>query len=129
MPITLNLRLGFPPDQPPDRHGSKQYPKDRHAANPHIHKARREVISLTAQGSPSLLIPTQRLCPRPLRSHVSMAQLAQVMEAGEGARLEDTLLRGDSFSHDRPTDTVPCISAADVFLFAIAEQFSAGCCD
>ena len=61
MPIPPNLRPHLPPNQPPHRAQPKQYPIDRHARDPDVHKARREIISVRAQRAPAFAVAAEGL--------------------------------------------------------------------
>ena len=90
-PIPLNNRPSFPPHQPPDSYSSEQNPIHSNSANPNIHKARREIVPLVAQRSPSLRVATQRLpTPFPHSRKISMTQLLnRTAKAREGASGEE----------------------------------------
>lgn len=110
MPILLHAPPHLLPNQPPYRHTPKQYAINRHAANPHIHKAWREVIACRAEGSPSLFIATECLV-RGFRGCEVMGFGEEGgmggVQAGEGACGEDALARHCG---------VPALGARDRFL-------------
>ena len=56
MPISFHHKPLLRPHKPPHRNQSPQYPKRRHARNPHVHKTRREIIPVRTQRAPPFLV-------------------------------------------------------------------------
>jgi hypothetical protein len=63
----------FPLDKPPDRNRSKEDSVRRDEAHAGVHEARREIIPVRAQRTPSLLAAAQWLSPAPLRREVAIS--------------------------------------------------------
>ena len=85
--------------QPHNGDSSQEQAKAGNGGHPHVDKARGKVISVRAQGTPSLLVATEGLLELRSGREIAAPELAQRAVAREGACLEDGLSHVAEDSH------------------------------
>jgi hypothetical protein len=88
VPVLVHMARLPPLQDPGEGDAPKEYAKSRYRCYPYVKEAWCEVVSMSAYGTPSLVVSTQRLLEFLSCFKVAASELPEPMEARERARVQ-----------------------------------------